>query len=105
MDHIPDKWKNLRLEYTDEYINYLKEIRIKKRSIPPPKIMKKPDSILKNQLDVNKESHRLKEKKHQKKDVLVINLNVRFYDSYIDNSKSVILGLKYWIDFFRSSKS
>ena len=58
MDHIPDKWKNLRLEYTDEYINYLKE----KRLIPPPKIMKKPVSILKNKSDVNIESHRLEEK-------------------------------------------
>jgi hypothetical protein len=62
MDHIPDKWKNLRLEYTDEYINYLKEIRIKKRSIPPPKIMKNPVSILKNQSHVNIESNLCEER-------------------------------------------
>ena len=64
MDHIPEKWKNLRLEHTDEY-NNLREKRIKKKPIPPPKIMKKPVSILKNQTDVNKESHRLEEEEKE----------------------------------------
>ena len=61
VNHIPEKWKDLKLEYTDEYKNYLKEKRLKKVSIPPPKVMKKPVSILKNQSDVNKESHRCEE--------------------------------------------
>ena len=63
VDYIPEKWRNLRLEYTDEYKNYLKEKHLKKNSLPPPKIMKKPESILKNKSDVNKEAHRLKEEK------------------------------------------
>ena len=63
VDYIPEKWRNLRLEYTDEYKNYLKEKELNKKSLPPPKVMKKPESILKNKSDVNKESHRLKEEK------------------------------------------
>jgi len=65
-EYVPDKWKNLRLEYTDEYINSLKKQKIKK--IQDPKIMKKPVksphpikkpvSVLKNKSDVNKESHK-----------------------------------------------
>ena len=65
IEYIPEKWRNLRLEYTDEYINYRKEKKLKKKLIHEPKIMKKPikksESILKNKLDVNKESHRCKE--------------------------------------------
>tara|TARA_B100000900_G_scaffold415981_1_gene448276 strand:+ start:1808 stop:2128 length:321 start_codon:yes stop_codon:yes gene_type:complete len=83
-EYVPDKWKNLRLEYTDEYIDSLK-----KQKIHEPKIMKKPVkstnpvksphpvkstnpvksphpikhekpvSVLKNKSDVNKESHKL----------------------------------------------
>ena len=76
-EYVPDKWKNLRLEYTDEYIDSLKKHKIKK--IHEPKIMKKPVkpinkpvksphpikpinkpvSVLKNKSDVNKESHKL----------------------------------------------
>ena len=68
-EYVPEKWKNLRLEYTDEYIDSLKKQKIKK--IKDPKIMKKPIksphpikhekpvSVLKNKLDVNKESHKL----------------------------------------------
>ena len=68
-EYIPEKWKNLRLEYTDEYIDSLKKHKIKK--IQDPKIMKKPVksphpikstdpvSVLKNKSDVNKESHKL----------------------------------------------
>tara|TARA_B100000989_G_C19412616_1_gene415021 strand:- start:571 stop:861 length:291 start_codon:yes stop_codon:yes gene_type:complete len=73
--YIPEKWKKLRLEYTDEYIDSLKKHKIKK--IQDPKIMKKPVksphpvkstdhvkstnpvSVLKNKSDVNKESHKL----------------------------------------------
>ena len=74
-EYVPDKWKNLRLEYTDEYIDSLKKHKIKK--IHEPKIMKKPVkhanhvksphpvksinkpvSVLKNKSDVNKESHK-----------------------------------------------
>lgn len=79
-EYVPDKWKNLRLEYTDEYIDSLKKHKIKK--IQDPKIMKKPVkstnpvksphpvkhanpvkhekpiSVLKNKSDVNKESHK-----------------------------------------------
>ena len=65
IEYIPDKWRNLRLEYTDEYINYRKEKKLKKKLIHEPKIMKKPikqpDSILKNKSDVYKESHRCEE--------------------------------------------
>ena len=74
-EYVPDKWKNLRLEYTDEYIDSLKKHKIKK--IHEPKIMnkpvksphpikstnpikhEKPVSVLKNKSDVNKESHKL----------------------------------------------
>ena len=63
-EYIPEKWKNLRLEYTEEYIDSLKKQKIKK--IHEPKIMKKPVkspqhpvSVLKNKSDVNKESHKL----------------------------------------------
>ena len=62
-EYVPEKWKNLRLEYTDEYIDSLKKHKIKK--IQDPKIMKKhvkstnPVSVLKNKSDVNKESHKL----------------------------------------------
>ena len=73
-EYVPEKWKNLRLEYTDEYIDSLKKQKIKK--IQDPKIMKKPVksphpvklyhpikhekpiSVLKNKSDVNKESHK-----------------------------------------------
>ena len=80
-EYVPEKWKNLRLEYTDEYIDSLKKHKIKK--IHEPKIMKKPVksphpvkssnpvksphpikpinkpvSVLKNKSDVNKESHK-----------------------------------------------
>ena len=73
-EYVPDKWKNLRLEYTDEYIDSLKKHKIKK--IHEPKIMnkpvksphpikstnpikhEKPVSVLKNKSDVNKESHK-----------------------------------------------
>ena len=73
-EYVPEKWKNLRLEYTDEYIDSLKKQKIKK--IQDPKIMKKPIksphpikstnpvkskdpvSVLKNKSDVNKESHK-----------------------------------------------
>ena len=74
-EYVPEKWKNLRLEYTDEYIDSLKKHKIKK--IQDPKIMKKPVkstnpvksphpvkpinkpvSVLKNKSDVNKESHK-----------------------------------------------
>ena len=76
IEYIPDKWRNLRLEYTDEYLTYLKELKLKKESIHEPKIMKKPGkiivnnpikqppppvSILINKSDVNKESHRCEE--------------------------------------------
>ena len=63
VDYIPEKWRNLRLEYTDEYKNYLKEKHLKKKSLPPPTVMKKPESILKNKSDVNKEAHRCCEEK------------------------------------------
>ena len=63
VDYIPEKWRNLRLEYTDEYKNYLKEKELNKKSLPPPKVMKKPESVLKYKSDVNKESLRLKEEK------------------------------------------
>ena len=73
-EYIPEKWKILRLEYKDEYIEYLKKENMKK--IHKPKIMKKPVkstnpvknpvtnpgkpvSVLKNKSDVNKESHKL----------------------------------------------
>ena len=77
-EYVPEKWKNLRLEYTDEYINSLKKQKIKK--IQDPKIMKKPIksphpvklyhpvkhekpvSVLKNKSDVNKESHKFCER-------------------------------------------
>ena len=77
-EYVPEKWKNLRLEYTDEYINSLKKQKIKK--IQDPKIMKKPVksphpvklyhpvkhekpvSVLKNKSDVNKESHKFCER-------------------------------------------
>ena len=77
-EYIPEKWKNLRLEYTDEYIDSLKKHKIKK--IKDPKIMKKPVksphpvklyhpvkhekpvSVLKNKSDVNKESHKFCER-------------------------------------------
>ena len=73
-EYVPEKWKNLRLEYTDEYIDSLKKQKLK---IHEPKIMKKPVksphpvksshpvkhekpvSVLKNKSDVNKESHKL----------------------------------------------
>ena len=74
-EYVPEKWKNLRLEYTDEYIDSLKKVpQVKK--IHEPKIMKKPVkstnpvksphpikstnpvSVLKNKSDVNKESHK-----------------------------------------------
>ena len=69
-EYIPEKWKILRLEYKDEYIEYLKKENMKK--IHKPKIMKKPVknpvtnpvkpvSVLKNKSDVNKESHRCEE--------------------------------------------
>ena len=70
IEYIPDKWRNLRLEYTDEYLNYHKEKKLKKESIHEPKIMKKPgkiivnnpikqpDSILKNKSDVYNEKHK-----------------------------------------------
>jgi len=65
IEYIPEKWRNLRLEYTDEYLTYIKEKKLKKESIHEPKIMKKPikkpESILKNKSDVNKESHRCEE--------------------------------------------
>jgi hypothetical protein len=63
VNHIPEKWRDLRLEYTDEYNNNLREKRIKNESIPQPKVMKKPVSVLKNKSDVNKGSHRLKEER------------------------------------------
>ena len=80
-EYVPEKWKNLRLEYTDEYIDSLKKHKIKK--IHEPKIMKKPVksphpikstnpvkstkpikpvSVLKNKSDVNKESHKFCER-------------------------------------------
>ena len=40
-EYVPEKWKNLRLEYTDEYINSLKKVPPVKK-IHEPKIMKKP---------------------------------------------------------------
>jgi hypothetical protein len=62
IEYIPEKWRNLRLEYTDEYITYIKEKKLKKESIHEPKIMKKPikqpDSILKNKSDVYNEKHK-----------------------------------------------
>ena len=72
-EYVPEKWKNLRLEYTDEYIDSLKKVPPVKK-IHEPKIMKKPVksphpikstnpvkpvSVLKNKSDVNKESHKL----------------------------------------------
>ena len=39
-EYIPEKWKILRLEYKDEYIEYLKKENMKK--IHKPKIIKKP---------------------------------------------------------------
>jgi len=81
-EYIPEKWKNLRLEYTEEYIDSLKKHKIKK--IQDPKIMKKPVKnpvkkpvkkpvenpvkskkpvgVLKNKSDVNKESHKFCER-------------------------------------------
>ena len=72
-EYVPEKWKKLRLEYTEEYIDSLKRDSMKK--IHKPKIMKKPVkstnpvknpvkskkpvSVLKNKSDVNKESHKL----------------------------------------------
>ena len=66
-EYVPEKWKNLRLEYTEEYIDSLKKQKIKK--IQDPKIMKKPVkkpvkstnpvSVLKDKSDVNKKSHKL----------------------------------------------
>ena len=72
-EYIPEKWKILRLEYKEEYIEYLKKENMKK--IHKPKIIKKPVkksvkkpvkstnpekpvSVLKNKSDVNKESHK-----------------------------------------------
>ena len=76
-EYVPDKWKNLRLEYTDEYIDNLKkqkihEPKIMKKSVKSPHPVKstnpvklyhpikheKPVSVLKNKSDVNKESHK-----------------------------------------------
>ena len=48
IEYIPEKWRNLRLEYTDEYLNYHKEKKLKKESIHEPKIMKKPGKIIVN---------------------------------------------------------
>ena len=47
---VPDEWSNLRLEFTDEYIEVLKE-RIRSRNKPV-------DSVLKNRSDVNNEHHK-----------------------------------------------
>ena len=67
-EYIPEKWKKLRLEYNDEYINNLKKVTPIKK-IHEPKIMKKPVkkpvkstnpvSVLKDKSDVNKKSHKL----------------------------------------------
>jgi len=77
-EYVPEKWKNLRLEYTDEYIDSLKKQKIHEpkimkkpvksmnpvksphpvKSTNPVKPINKPVSVLKNKSDVNKESHK-----------------------------------------------
>ena len=68
-NHIPERWMNLKLEYTDEYI-VKKKNKDKKNQKHPDKLEQpdriivknplkdKPVSILKNKDDVNYEYHR-----------------------------------------------
>ena len=65
-NHIPKRWKHLKLEYTDEYKyrrNRLQKFKQHKLDQPEKIIVKnplkdQPESILKNKDDVNYESHR-----------------------------------------------
>ena len=49
---VPDKWSDLRLELSEEYIEVLKE-RVKGTQMNKPV-----ESVLKNITDVNKEHHK-----------------------------------------------
>ena len=55
VDYIPEKWKNLKLEHTDEYLKN-KEDKPGKIIVNNP-IKFAPESILKNKDDVYNEKH------------------------------------------------
>ena len=63
VDYIPEKWKNLKLEHTDEYLKN-KEENQKNQKKQPEKIIVNnplkftPESILKNKNDVYNEKHK-----------------------------------------------